>query len=154
MKQAPLFECFSFDPFSSLDDGCCSAEVGVGRCHVVEALVVALVVVMLDEGLDLALQIAGQEVVLQQNTVLECLVPAFDLALRLRMERCASHMIHAVLAKIVGQFLSDVAGALSDSRRGLCLTLAWSQPEAASAISSVSVTSSAFIVMHSFQAMM
>ena len=59
MKQAPLFKCLSFDPFSLLDDGCCPAEVGVGRCDVVEALVIALMVVMLDERLDLTSQIAG-----------------------------------------------------------------------------------------------
>ena len=102
MKQAPMLECLLFDPFALLDDGSGSAEVGIGRCDVVEAFVVALVVVVLDEGFDLTFQIAGQEVVLQQHTVLERLVPAFDLALGLRMEGRAAYMIHAVLAEIVG----------------------------------------------------
>ena len=62
--QAPMFECLSLDPFSSFDDGRSPAEVGIGRCHIVEALVVSAVVVMLDEGLDLLVEIAGQEVVL------------------------------------------------------------------------------------------
>lgn len=62
--QAPMFECLSLDPFSSFDDGRGPAEVGIGRCHIVEALVVSAVVVMLDEGLDLLVEIAGQEVVL------------------------------------------------------------------------------------------
>ena len=53
MLQAPMFECLSLDPFSSFDDGGSPAEVGIGGRDVVEALVVALVVVMLDEGLDL-----------------------------------------------------------------------------------------------------
>ncbi len=44
---------------------------------------VALVVVVLDEGLDLGLDFAGQEVVLEQDAVLEGLVPSFDLALGL-----------------------------------------------------------------------
>ncbi len=109
MKQAPFLDCLSFYPFSSLDDGGGSAEVGIGRCNVVYALMVTLVVVVFDERLDLRLQIAGQEVVLQQNTVLEGLVPAFDFALRLRMEGRAAHMIHAVLAEIVGQLFSNVA---------------------------------------------
>lgn len=61
MLQAPLFECLSLDPFSSMDDGCCSAEVGVGGRHIVEALVVALVVTMLEERLDLLFEVAGQE---------------------------------------------------------------------------------------------
>ena len=40
-----------------------SARVDVGGCDVVQALVVALVVVMSDKGGDLRLEIAGQEVV-------------------------------------------------------------------------------------------
>ena len=69
---------------------------------------ITLVVVVLDEGFDLAFQIAGQEVVLEQHAVLERLVPAFDLALCLRLEGRTAHMIHAVLAEVFGQFLSDV----------------------------------------------
>ena len=53
MLQAPIFECLSLDPFSSFDDGRSPAEVGIGGCHIVEALVVSAVVVMLDEGVDL-----------------------------------------------------------------------------------------------------
>ena len=94
MLQAPMFECLSLDPFSSLDDCWCPAEVGIGGCDVVEALVVALVVVMLDEGLDLLLEIAGQEVVFQQHAVLQGLVPALDLALGLGMHRSAADMAH------------------------------------------------------------
>ena len=36
--QAPMFECLSLDPFSSFDDGRSPAEVGIGRCHIVQAL--------------------------------------------------------------------------------------------------------------------
>jgi len=43
---------------------------------------------------------------------------------------------------------------LSDNGRGRCTTLALSQPEVCSAMVSVSVTSSAFIVVHSLQAIM
>jgi len=74
--------------------------------------VVTLVVIVLDERLDLTFQIAGQEVVLQQHAVLQGLVPAFDLALRLRMEGCASHVVHTVLAEIVRQLFSNVAGTI------------------------------------------
>lgn len=38
-------------------------------------------VVILDKGVDLLPEIAGQEVVLQQNAFLQGLVPALDLAL-------------------------------------------------------------------------
>jgi hypothetical protein len=53
--QAPIFDGPSPDPFALFDDGCSPAEVGVGRCNVVQALVVTLAVVVLDEGLDLSL---------------------------------------------------------------------------------------------------
>jgi len=61
--QAPMFDGLSFDPFTLFDDGCGPAEVGGGGSHVVPALVVALVVIVLDERLDLGLEPAGQEVV-------------------------------------------------------------------------------------------
>jgi hypothetical protein len=46
-----------------------------------KALVVALVVVVSDEGTDLALEITGQEIMLEQDTVLHGLVPG-DVAWR------------------------------------------------------------------------
>jgi len=110
--QAPIFECLSFDPFSSFDDLGCPAEVGVGRCHIVEALVVALVIVVLDERLDLLFEIAGQAVVFQQDAVLQCLVPALDLALCLRMEGRTAHMVHLFAVEIIRQFPGDVVGAI------------------------------------------
>ena len=79
MLQAPIFDRLSFDPFAFLDGGLCSAEVGVGRRDVVQALMIALMVVMLDERFDLSFEIARQEVVFQQDAVLECLVPALIL---------------------------------------------------------------------------
>ncbi len=53
MLQAPMFNGLSFDPFSLLDDGAGPAEVGIGGRHVAQALVVAPVIVVLDERLDL-----------------------------------------------------------------------------------------------------
>jgi hypothetical protein len=43
------------------------------------------VIVVLDEARDLGFEIAGQVIVLEQNAVLERLVPALDLALGLRI---------------------------------------------------------------------
>ena len=57
--QAPMFDGLSLDPFALFDDGGRPAEVGVGGRHVVQALVVALMVVMFDERLDLGFEIAG-----------------------------------------------------------------------------------------------
>ena len=49
----------AFNPFALFDDGCGPAKVGVGWCHVVEALVVAPMVVLLDEGVVLGLKVSG-----------------------------------------------------------------------------------------------
>ena len=90
MLQAPILDGLSFDPFTPLDDGWGAAEIGVSWRYVVQALVI----VRLDERLDLLLQIAEQEVVFQQDAVLQGLVPALDLALRLRVEWCAADVAH------------------------------------------------------------
>ena len=44
VMQASRFECLSFDPFPLLQNGFIAAEVDVGGCDVVQALMVALVV--------------------------------------------------------------------------------------------------------------
>jgi len=59
-----MFDGLSLDPFSLFDDGFGPAEAGIGGRHIVQALVIALVIVMLDERLDLAFEVTGQEVVL------------------------------------------------------------------------------------------
>jgi hypothetical protein len=74
--QAPMLNGLPFDSFALFDDGCGPAEVGVGLCDVIRALVVALVIVMLDKGADPSLKITGQEVVFEQDAVLEGMVPA------------------------------------------------------------------------------
>ena len=98
-----MFDGLSLDPFALFDDGGSPSEVGVGGRDVVQALVVTLVVVMLDEGLDLSFEIAGQEVVFQQDAVFQGLVPAFDLALGLGMERRAAHVAHMLGFDVFGQ---------------------------------------------------
>ena len=47
-----------FDLFPPFDDGGVPTEVDVGRRDVGEALVVAVVVVMIDEGADLVFEVA------------------------------------------------------------------------------------------------
>ncbi len=49
MKQAPGFDGFPFDPFSFFQDGLAASEVDVGRGEVLQALVVAAMVVVLDK---------------------------------------------------------------------------------------------------------
>lgn len=45
MQQAAFLDGLSLDLLPSSEDGVCLTEVGVGGCHVVEALVVLVVVV-------------------------------------------------------------------------------------------------------------
>ena len=49
-------------------------EVDVGRGEIVDALVIAPVVVVRDECIDLSFEIAGQIIVLEQDAVLERLM--------------------------------------------------------------------------------
>ena len=100
VMQAPLFDGFAFDPFSLFDDGLCPAEVGISGRDVVQALVIALMVVVFDERFDLCFQIAGEVIILQQDAVFQGLVPALDLALRLRVERCTANMAHIFVSKV------------------------------------------------------
>jgi hypothetical protein len=64
-----MFDGLPLAPFSLFDDGLGPTEVGVGGRHVVQALVIALVIVVLDERRDLGLKVAWQEVVLEQDAV-------------------------------------------------------------------------------------
>ena len=108
MIQAAVFDGEFLDPFSPFDNGGGAAEVGVSRRDVAEAFVIALVVIVLDEGPDLVFEVTGQVVVFQQHTVLQRLMPAFDLSLGLRMERSATNMVHALGTEPVGQIGGDV----------------------------------------------
>lgn len=56
MKQAALYDGFAFDPFPFQHDDVAAAEVDVGGCEVAEALMVAAMVVMIDERRDLLLE--------------------------------------------------------------------------------------------------
>ena len=81
MLQAAPADCLLLDLLSHLQDLGSAPVVDVGWGQVAEALVVPVVVVVIDESGDLAFQVAGQEVVFQQDAVLHGLVPSFDLAL-------------------------------------------------------------------------
>jgi len=72
--------------------------------------VVALVVVVIDEGFNLSFEITGQEVVFQQDAVLQGLMPAFDLALCLRVIRCSARVLHAFVLEPFRQFPRDITG--------------------------------------------
>ena len=69
-------------------------------------------IIVLDERLDLGFEVAGQEVVFQQDAVLQGLVPALDLALGLGMIRRSAHMFHSAIVELFGQIAGYVAGAI------------------------------------------
>jgi hypothetical protein len=96
MLQAPQVDRLSLDHFSLQQDGLAEPEVDVGGGEIVEAFVIGLMVVALDEGCDLGFEIAGEEVVLQQDAVLEGLMPTLDLALGLGMHWSATDMAQPV----------------------------------------------------------
>ena len=86
-----------------------SACVNIGRCDVVEALVISLMIVVPDEGGNERFEIIWQEVVFQQNSVLQRLMPSFNLALCLRMIGRPACVRHAFVFQILGQISGDIA---------------------------------------------
>ena len=98
--------------FAFEEDGLGPPEVGVSRSEIAEALVIASMVVALDEGRDLAFEIAGQVVVLKQDAVLERLMPALDLALGLRMIRRSVDMRVVLLVQPIGKIARDIRRAV------------------------------------------
>ena len=110
VMQASAFDSLSFDSISLFQDGLAPSEVDIGRGQILDALVIAVVVVVIDEGFNAGLKISGEEVVIQQDAVLQGLVPSFNLALGLRMIRCAPDMAHALALQPISQVTGDVAG--------------------------------------------
>ena len=102
MLQATVCNCCAFDLRALSQDCLSSAEVDISRSEIVDALVIALIVIIGHEGFDLSFQFTGQVVVVKQDPILECLMPPFDLALGLRMIRGASYMLHALVLKPLG----------------------------------------------------
>jgi hypothetical protein len=71
------------------------------------------VVIVFDEGLDLCFEVAGQEVVVEQDVVLQRLMPALALALGLWMEGCAAHIAHFLPLDPVCQISRNIAGTIA-----------------------------------------
>jgi hypothetical protein len=94
MLQASILDCVASDPFSFQQDCVASTEVHVGRRQIAQALVVALVVIVIDEPGDAGFKIARQVIVLEQDAVFERVMPAFGLALCLRVAGRAANVAH------------------------------------------------------------
>ena len=59
MLQAALLDCQFLDLLPFPDDGFVAPKIDVSGCDVVQALMVAFVVVVIDEGPDLTFEITG-----------------------------------------------------------------------------------------------
>ena len=81
--EAALTDCQCLDLSSLPQNGFVAPKVDVGERDVVQALVVALVIAILDDDPDLAFEIAWEVMVFQQQTVFHRLVPTFDFSLSL-----------------------------------------------------------------------
>ena len=112
MLQASFLDCVAFDPFSLQQDCLTATEVNVGRRQITQALVIAPMVVVIDEPVDAGFKIARQVVVFQQDSVLERLMPAFDLALCLRMVGRAANVSYVLCIQPICQLSRDVAGTI------------------------------------------
>lgn len=119
MDQAAVLNGLRFDLLSFCQDCRPAPEVDIGGGQIAETLVVAVVVVVLDEGGDGSFELALQEIVFQQNAVLQRLVPALDLALRLRVVGRTANVIHAMFAEVFGQVIRNVTRAVVAQKPGL-----------------------------------
>ena len=109
MHQAALLDGSALDALTLQQDGLPPAEIDISRGQVVQALVVAPVVIVLDECLNIGFKRAWQIVIFQQDAVLYGLMPALDLALRLGMGGRAADMLDAMLRQPLGKLIRDKA---------------------------------------------
>lgn len=83
MVQAAVLDGLQFDAPPFGQDGFAASEVDVGRGEVADALVVAMVVVVTDEGGDGGFKFPFEEVVFEQDAVFQGLMPSLYFALGL-----------------------------------------------------------------------
>ena len=79
MLQAAVCDGLPFGLLSLRQDGPAAFKIDVGGGEVIQALVVAPVIAVLDEGLDVGLERTRQRVVFQPGPILQGLMPALDL---------------------------------------------------------------------------
>lgn len=108
MAQASLLDGLTLDLFALTQDVLGPAMICIGWRNVAEALMIAAVVIVLDEGSDLALKISRQLIVFEQYSVFQRLVPALDLALGLRTTRRTTDVLDISSPQPFGQITSDV----------------------------------------------
>src|SRR6478672_71871 len=108
MLQAAVSDGGALDTIAFGEDRLCPAEVNVSRREIVDAFVITDVVVVLDEGADLSFEISRQVIVIEQDAVLQGLVPTLDLSLGLGMIRRPAHMLHTLVREPPCEIARDV----------------------------------------------
>ena len=108
MLQASILDCLFLDLFPFFENVFATSEVDLCRINLVQALVIAMIVVVIDKDTDLLLRIAWHVIVFHKNAFLHGLVPAFDFALSLRMEWSAASVFHFMFSQPFTQFSGDV----------------------------------------------
>lgn len=63
MLQAPILDCEAFEAFPFAQDFGCAPRVDVGGCEIAQALMIAAMIIVLDEGRDLRLELAGKIII-------------------------------------------------------------------------------------------
>src|SRR5512132_943298 len=87
VKQPTVLDGLAFDPFSFQQHGLTAPEVDVGPGEMVDALVIAPMVVVRDECIELSFELAWQIIVREQDAGLNRLMPALEFPLRHGMRR-------------------------------------------------------------------
>lgn len=121
--QAAVLDGLLFDASPFSQDGFTATEVDVSRGEVSDALVVAVVVVVIDESGNGCFEFALEEVVFQQDAVLQGLVPSLDLSLCLGVHWRAANVLHAFFFEIFCQIGSDVRRAIVAEQPGFVQNL-------------------------------
>ena len=111
------------DLLSLFQDFVSSAEVDIRWRKIAEALVISAVVLIVDKCADTSFQVSLKEVVFEQNPVFQGLVPALNLALRLRMAGCSVKLLHFPVLQPVHQILGDVASSTNRKQFRLVIDL-------------------------------
>ena len=102
MHSTPLFDRVALDLLAAFQDAGTASEVDIGWREVVQALVVAAVIVMLDEVGDGAFEVTGQVIVFKQDSAFEREVSALDFALGHRVVGFAARVLHALVFEPLG----------------------------------------------------
>src|SRR6202044_1507347 len=118
MLQAAVCDCGPLDTSAFCEDGVRSTEVDVSGREVVDALMIADVIVVLDEGVDLLLDISRQIIVVEQNAVLQGLMPTLDLSLGLGMIWGAADVLHVLVFEPLAQITRDVTRSIVAQKPG------------------------------------